>query len=140
MATAIKFNVFVLDLAQKKHDFSADTFKVALSNVAPVATNAVFADITEIAAGNGYSAGGGTATLVSSTQTSGTYTVKFNNVTTTASGGVGPFRYAVFYNFSQASPVKPLCFAWDYGSSQSLTNGDTFTVSFDSVNGVAQIT
>jgi hypothetical protein len=140
MASAAKFNVFVLDLPQKKHDLSSDVLKVMLTNVAPVATNAVLADITEITPGNGYSAGGSAATLVSSSQASGTYSLKLNNVTFTATGNVGPFRYAVLYNSTQAAPLKPLILSWDYGSGVTLTNGDTFTVSFDATNGVLQIT
>jgi hypothetical protein len=57
----------------------------------------------------------------------------------TASGAVGPFRYAALYNDTQASPVKPLIAWWDYGSSISLANGDTFTVAFDATNGVLTI-
>src|SRR6266567_1198796 len=102
MASFNKFNAFVADSANKVHNLGSDTLKVMLSDVAPVATNAVKADITEIAATNGYAAG--TATLVSSSQTSGLYTLKLNNVTFTASGGsFATFRYAVLYNSTAAS-------------------------------------
>lgn len=139
MAAGNKFNQFVQDLANKKHDLSADTFKVMLTNVAPIATNAVFADLTEIAAGSGYTAGGTAATITSSTQTGGILKWILQNVVFTASGGVGPFRYAALYNSTQTSPLKPLIAWWDYGASQSLLSGDTFTVSFDASNGVLQI-
>src|ERR1700716_2428459 len=76
MATFNKFNAFVADVANKVHNLGADTLKVMLTNTAPVATNAVKADTPEIAAGNGYTAGGTQATLVSSSQTSGTYALK----------------------------------------------------------------
>jgi hypothetical protein len=136
MASAAKFNIFVKDLAEKKHDLSADNLKVVLTNTAPTAANALLSDITDLSTGGGYTAGGAQATLVSSTQTSGTYTLKLNNVTTTATGAVGPFRYAVLYNSTQTSPLKPLILSWDYGSAVTLANGDTFTVTFDSTNGV----
>lgn len=58
MATFNKFNAFVQDLTRKVHNLNSDTLKILLTNVAPVATNAVKADLTEIAAGNGYTAGG----------------------------------------------------------------------------------
>jgi hypothetical protein len=131
-----KFNITVKDLAEKKHDFSADNLKVMFTNTSPVATNAVLADITEIATGNGYAAGGSQATLSSSAQTAGLYTLKLNNVVFTATGGIGPFRYAVLYNSTQGTPVKPLIGWWDYGSAVTLASGDTFTVSFDATNGV----
>ncbi len=137
MAAFNKFNVFVKDLAEKKHDCSADNLKVMLTNSAPAASNAVFGDLTEITAANGYTAGGNQATLISSTQSSGTYTLKLNNVTFTASGGsFGPFRYAVLYNSTQTSPNKPLIGYYDYGTTVTVTSGNSFTVQFDSVNGV----
>lgn len=139
MASYNKFNITVKDLAEKKHDFSADNLKIMLTNTAPVATNAVFGDLTEISAGNGYTAGGTQATLSSSAQSSGLYTLKLNNVVFTATGAVGPFRYAVLYNSTQSSPLKPLIGWWDYGSAVTLANGDTFTVSFDATNGVLTI-
>lgn len=139
MATYNKFNITVKDLAEKKHDLSSDNLKIMLTNTAPVATNAVLGDLTEISAGNGYTAGGTQATLSSSAQSSGLYTLKLNNVVFTATGAIGPFRYAVLYNSTQSSPVKPLIGWWDYGSAVTLANGDTFTVSFDATNGVLTI-
>jgi hypothetical protein len=137
MASFNKFNIFVKDVAEKKHDLSADNLKVMLTNTAPVATNAVLADITEIATGNGYSAGGSQATLVSSSQSSGTYTLKLNNVTFTASGGsIGAFRYCVLYNSTQTTPNKPLIGYYDYGTAITITSGNSFTVQFDATNGV----
>jgi hypothetical protein len=139
MVAFSKINQFVQDLANKKHDLSADTFKVMLTNVAPVATNAVKADITDIAAANGYTAGGTAAVITSSTQTSGTEKWILADVVFTATGAFGPFRYAVLYNDTQASPVKPLIAWWDYGSAVTPANGDTFTVDFDASAGVLTI-
>lgn len=140
MATYNKFDQFTDDLITKVHNFSSDTFKVALTNTAPSASNTVFANITEIAAGNGYSAGGAATTMTVSTA-SGTAKVKGSNVTISASGGtVGPFRYAVFYNTTPTSPLKPLISWWDYGSSLTLGDGESVTVAFDQTNGIFTIT
>jgi hypothetical protein len=137
MATFNKFNQFVEDLAKKVHNLNSDTLKVALSNTAPVATNAVFADITEITAQNGYSAGGSAATFSSGAQTSGTYKLVLNDVTFTASSGsFGPFRYVVLYNSTPTSPLKPLIGYYDYGAGITITSGNSFTVDLDQVNGV----
>src|ERR1700720_2827204 len=57
MAAFNKFNAFVADVANKVHNLGSDTLKVMLSNTLPTSANAVKADITEISAGNGYSAG-----------------------------------------------------------------------------------
>jgi hypothetical protein len=140
MAAFNKFNQFVEDLAKKKHDLSADTFKVMLTNTAPVATNAIKSDITDITAGNGYTAGGTATTITSCLQTSGVLKAIFTDVVFTATGAVGPFRYVVLYNDTQTAPVKPLVGWFDYGSSISLANLETFTVDFDAVNGVLTIT
>jgi hypothetical protein len=99
-----------------------------LTNSAPVSTNAVKGDITDISAGNGYTAGG-TATTISRANASGVESIKGTDVVFTASGGtIGPFRYVVLYNDTQASPAKPLVAWWDYGSNVTLNSGETFTV------------
>lgn len=110
---------------------------MALTNTAPVATNTVFANITEISAGNGYTAGGTAATISSSAQSSGTYKLVLADVVFTASGGsIGPFRYVVLYNNTPTSPADPLIGWYDYGSSITLNTGETLTVDFDATNGV----
>lgn len=137
MATFQKFQQFVQDRAHKVHNLSSDTLKVMLTNTAPVATNSVKANLTEISAGNGYSAGGSQATQVSSAQTSGTYKLVLSDVVFTASGGtIGPFRYAALYNDTPTSPADPLIGWWDYGSALTLNSGETFTVDFDGTTGV----
>jgi hypothetical protein len=137
MATFNKFNQFVEDLAKKVHNLNSDTLNVALSNTAPAATNAVLADITEIAAGNGYSSGGATAAFVSGAQSSGTYKLVLADTTFTASGGsIATFRYVILYNSTPASPLKPLVGWYDYGTSLTITSGNSFTVDFDGTNGV----
>lgn len=137
MATFNKFNAFTKDLAEKVHNLGADTLKVMLTNTAPVATNSVKANLTEITAGNGYAAGGTTASTTSSSQTSGTYKLVLADVVFTAAGGsIGPFRYAVLYNDTPTSPADPLIGWYDYGSSITLATGETLTVDFDPTNGV----
>lgn len=130
MATYNKFDIFVENVAEGVHDLGADTLKYALTNTAPVAGNTIFANITEISAGNGYTAGGTAVTITSSSQTSGTYSlVPTADVVFTASGGtIGPFRYVVFYNDTPTSPADPLISWFDRGSSLTLNDGETFTV------------
>jgi hypothetical protein len=137
MAAANKFNQYVEDVSEKVHNLQSDTLKVLLSNNAPVATNAIKADITDITAGNGYASGGTQSVQSSSVQTSGTYKLVLADVTYTAAGGsVGPFRYPVLYNDTPTSPAKPLILYWDYGASITLTDGNSFTVDFSATNGV----
>lgn len=138
MATPVKFYVFSENLAEKVHNLGSDTLKVLLTNSAPVVTNQVKADVTEISAGNGYTAGGTAVTITSSSQSSGVYKLVGNDVVFTATGALGPFRYAVLYNDTPTSPADPLIQFWDYGSSITLANGETFTVDFDPTNGIIQ--
>jgi hypothetical protein len=133
-----KFNSFVEAVGRKIHNLHADTLKVMLSNTAPAATNTVKADITEIAAGNGYSAGGTAVGGQSYSQTSGTGKLVGNDVVFTASGGsFAAARYAVLYNDTATN--DELIGWWDYGSSITLLNGQTLTVDFSAANGILQI-
>lgn len=140
MAAFNKFNQFVQDLASGVHQMQTGTthvFKVALTNTAPVATNTVFANITEITAANGYTAGGISGGTVTGAQASGTFKfVLGTDPVWTATGAVGPFRYAVLYNDTPTSPADPLIGWWDYGSSISLATGETFTADLDQTAGV----
>lgn len=108
-----------------------------LTLTAPVAANSVKADLTEIAAGNGYTAGGNTITTSSSSQTSGTFKLVLADTTFTASGGaIANFRYAVLYNDTPVTPADPLIGFWDYGSTVTLLTGESFVVDFDATTGV----
>ena len=135
MASYTKFNSFVENLAEKSFDLGSDTLRVMLCNTAPVAGNSVKANLTEISAGNGYTAGGTAVTISSSAQTSGTYKLVLADVVFTASGGsIGPFRYAVLYDDTATN--DELIGFWDYGSSITLATTETFTVDFDATAGV----
>lgn len=135
MATFTKFNAFVEAVAEKVHNLGADTLKVMLTLSAPLATNSVKADLTEIAGGNGYTAGGTATTISSSSQSSGTYKLVCTDVVFTASGGsIANFRYAVLYNDTATN--DELIGFWDYGSTVTVATGETFTVDFDATNGV----
>ena len=140
MASFNKFNSFVEALAEKVHNLGSDTLKVYLSNATPdAAADLVKADLAEISAGNGYTAGGNQAAITSSSQSSGTYKLVLGDPATwTASGGtIGPFRYAVLYNDTATN--DELIGWWDYGSSITLNAGETFTVDFDPTTGVLTI-
>lgn len=127
MATFTKFNAFVENLAEGVHNLGTGQIVVALTNTAPSASNSVLADITQISYTNLSSRN---VTTSSSSQTSGTYSLVLTDLVLTASGAVGPFRYVVIYNDTPTSPADPLIGYYDYGSSISLANGETFTVDF----------
>lgn len=137
MASYVKFYPFIENAFEKVHNLGSDTLKVLLTNTAPNQTDGQKSQLTEISAGNGYTAGGTAATITSSSQTSGTYKLVLADVVFTASGGsFGPFRYAVLYNDTATN--DELIAYWDYGSSITVDAGGTFTVDFDASNGVLQ--
>lgn len=132
MAAYNKFNVFVENLLRGVHNLGTgqNDVKVYLSNTAPAATNSVKADVAEIAAGNGYPAGG-TTVANDVTRTGGTARMVATDVTWTASGGtIGPFRYVLMYDDTPTSPIDPLISWWDYGSALTLQDGESFRVNF----------
>lgn len=139
MATYNKIQQFVEDLAEKVHDLGSDQLTMALTNAAnaPVATNSVLADLTEIAYTNLSSRN---VTTTSSAQTTGTYKLTLTDLVLTASGGaVAAFRYVVLYNNTPSSPLDPLIAWHDYGSDLTLADGETLTLDFDGANGILQI-
>jgi len=145
MAAFNKVNIFVQDLARGVHILTPTTghvLKVFLSNDPPLPTTELKSTTTEITAGSGYTSGGNQATIESSIQTAGTYKLVLSDPPTwTASGGpIGPFRYIVLYNSTTAFKTNPIIGWWDYGSSISLVDGESFAVDFDQTAGVLVIT
>jgi hypothetical protein len=136
MATLTKFNCFVEDLAEKKHNLGSDTLTIALCAAAnaPSASNTVLANLTQISYTNLSSRA---VTTTSSAQTSGTYKLVLADLVLTASGSVGPFRYAVLYN-DTASNDELIGYV-DYGSDITLATSETFTLDFDGSSGAITI-
>lgn len=137
MATYTKFQDFSEQLTKGVHLWASNTYKIALTNTAPVATQTSLDTVTNHpapAAANGYTAGG-TATTIAVSETTGTTTVTGTQVVFTATaGGIGPFRYAILYNDSATSPADALVAYWDYGSSITLADTETFTVKFNNAS------
>lgn len=139
MATYNKFQDYTEQLNKGVHNWGTHTFKGLLSNVAPNAADTVLANLTDITPGNGYPAGGVTLDTVTLSESGGTSKVTVADEVLTASGAIGPFRYAPVYNDTPTSPADPLVCWWDYGSSISLANLETFTWDFDGTNGIWQL-
>lgn len=135
MATFTKINSFVEKLAEKSFNLGSDSLAVALTNTAHTSTWSQLSELTQITYTNLSSRA---LTISSSAQTSGTYKLVLADLVLTASGGsVGPFRYVYIYD-DTATNDELICY-FDYGSSITLADGDTFTIDFDATNGVLQI-
>lgn len=134
MATFNKLNGFVEHLAEGVHNLGTGQLALALSNTAPGAesspptastANCILANVTQISYTNLSSRN---LTTSSSAQTAGTYALSVNDLVLTSTGGTtGPFRYVYIYNDTPTSPADPLIGYWDYGSSITLADGETFT-------------
>lgn len=119
------FSPFKEAVVEGVHNLATDMLKVALTNTAPVVTNAVLADITQITSAGGYAPVA--AALVSSSQTGGTYSLQLDVVTFIATGApFGEFRYAVLFNDTAAA--KNLVAFFDYGVPYTLPAGQNFSI------------
>jgi hypothetical protein len=139
MASFAKYQTFIEEIFEGGHNLGADTLKLALTNTAPTAASDTVWNTTVApapASASGYTAGGNTITVSSSAQSGGTYkNVMADSVFTASGGQIGPFRYAILYNSSKSNKVIGY---WDYGSSITLNDTETFTWDADATNGVIQ--
>ena len=126
---------FKPELLKGDHDFSSDSFKLALytSSATSLADYTIYA-VTNEASGTNYSAGG-TALSGGTVSTSGTtgyadFTdCSFSSVTITA-------RYALIYNTTASNKA---CFCLDFVGNKTATNG-TFTITFPAAGASAVLT
>lgn len=132
MATYNKIDAFTEAVAEKKHDLGSDQLVIALTNTAHTASWDTLSDLTEVAYTNLSSRN---ITTTSSSQTSGTYKLVLADLVLTSTGGTtGPFRYVYIYNDTATN--DDLIGYYDYGSSITLADGETFTTDFDDTNGL----
>ncbi len=134
MASFVKIDSFVENLAEKFIDLGGTGLTVALTNTAHTAAWDELADLTQVSYTNLSSR---VITVASSAQTSGTYKLVLTDLVLTASGSVGPFRYIYIYDDASTND-KLICY-YDYGSSISMSSGETFTIDFDGSAGVLTI-
>lgn len=129
MATFQKFHAWAENMVEVAH-CGTDQFVVALTAAAnaPVNTNSVLANLTQISYTNLSSRN---LTTSSSSQTTGTYSLVLSDLVLTSSGGsTGPLRFVVIYDDTPTSPADPLVAWYDYGSDITLAASETLTVDF----------
>lgn len=117
---------------------TSPTFKIALitSGSAPGADTNVFSELTEIAAGQGYTAGGLSVTrdttdfdTAAENDSTDIGSVQLKDIVWTASGGTLPAsgdgaRYAVLYDTSTDEVIA----YWDLVSDRQVSDGQSFTL------------
>ena len=132
MATFVKIDSFVENLAEKKIDLSGAALTIALTNTVHTAAWDELADLTQVA----YTyCSSRVLTVSSSAQISGTYKLILADLVLTASGGaVGPFQYVYIYD--DGSTGDKLIGYYNYGAAVTLADGETITINFDDSGGV----
>ena len=139
MASFVKINKFVDDLTTGVHNFTSEgtaAMTVALTNTAPASegTNpltdggGLLANLTQVAYTD---LSGRVFATVSKSLSSGTLTVDLSDLVLTATGNVATFRYLYFYNDTPTSPADPLVCHYDHGTTVSMVNTDTYTITID---------
>jgi hypothetical protein len=133
MGTLLRFDSWTYNLCSKVYDLraSGDTLKVALSNVAPSPlTMSQLSQITQIAATNGYTAGGVDVQndIVLDGSTRNTNLIGVSPVWTATGGSMPAFRYPVLYD--DTTPSDLLIGYWDIGESLVIASGEHYTLTF----------
>lgn len=117
-------------------DTDGNSWAIALATSIPGSTTFT-PGTTDLATGNGYTQGGNSATVNTSSEAAGTYKLILNSPSVwTASGAGFTFQYALLVN----STNNLVLGYWDYGTPQAVASGETVTVTLDGTNGVIQLT
>ena len=130
-------NHFLYQLAVGQINFSTDTCKAILMTTGFTFnrdTHATLADVSasELAGGNGYTAGGITLTGVTVTEDdpNDRCIINWNDAVWTASGGsIGPSAGCILYN--DTTPDDTVIGFLQPGAEQTATDGNTMTVQCD---------
>lgn len=112
-------------------DLDTHTFKVMLldNTYTPSADHDLLAEVSgDEISGAGYDAGGKTLSGISWAASGGTATLDATDAQWTSATFTA--RYAVIYDDTQTSPLKPILRIIDFGSDQSVNNG-TFTIQWN---------
>jgi hypothetical protein len=130
MATFVKYEHFIEALVNEEVDVfgTNDTFRAVIHSDAPVAaTDDELADLTQVT-GTGYTAGGEDIQN-DGTRSGGTVTMVAVDVVWTATAGDWTAgRYVSIHDDTSTTDI--LMNSYDYASSFTVGNGETFTLDF----------
>jgi hypothetical protein len=130
MATFVKYEHFIEALVNEEVDVfgTTDTFRAVIHSDAPVvATDDELADLTQVT-GTGYTAGGEDIQN-DGTRSGGTVTMTAVDVVWTATAADwAAGRYVSIHDDTSTTDI--LMNSYDYGSSFTVGNGETFTLDF----------
>ena len=128
MANMVPY-AFPVELLSKTHDFTSDTFKLALYTASPYTTASTVYVVTSESSGTEYSAGGNTLAGNAVSNVADIATVDF---TDSVWGDPTPATFSAAYGaLYNSSASNKLVVILDFGGTKSCSNG-TFTVTFPS--------
>ena len=128
MANMVPY-AFPVELLSKTHDFTSDTFKLALYTSSPYTTASTIYDATDESSGTEYSAGGNTLAGNAVSNVANYATVDF---TDSVWGDPTPATFSAAYGaIYNSSASNKLVVILDFSGTKSCSNG-TFTVTFPS--------
>ena len=128
MANMVPY-AFPVELLSKTHDFTSDTFKLALYTASPYTTASTVYVVTSESSGTEYSAGGNTLAGNAVSNVADIATVDFtDSVWGSPTPATFDAAYAALYN---SSASNKLVVVLDFSGTKSCSNG-TFTVTFPS--------
>ncbi len=136
MASGI-YNIFKTDLFTKLTSLSGDTINCAMydNSFSFVASQTAYNSTHELATANGYTQGG---EAITNKAVSGTTTVAWTADPTqwTATGAGFTAYFALVYSSTNSN--HPIC-CIDFGGAKTASGGGTFTITWDAVNGILNI-
>jgi hypothetical protein len=128
MANMVPY-AFPVELLSKTHDFTSDTFKLALYTASPYTTASTVYVATTETTGTEYSAGGNTLTGNAVSNSANYATVDFtDSVWGSPTPATFSAAYGAIYNSSASNKLVVIL---DFSGTKSCSNG-TFTVTFPS--------
>jgi|TARA_Y100000034_G_C6782127_1_gene349664 hypothetical protein len=128
MANMVPY-AFPVELLSKTHDFTSDTFKLALYTASPYTTASTVYVATTESSGTEYSAGGNTLAGNAVSNVANYATVDFtDSVWGSPTPATFSAAYGAIYNSSASNKLVVIL---DFSGTKSCSNG-TFTVTFPS--------
>ena len=128
MANMVPY-AFPVELLSKTHDFTSDTFKLALYTASPYTTASTVYVTTTESSGTEYSAGGNTLAGNAVSNVANYATVDFtDSVWGSPTPATFSAAYGAIYNSSASNKLVVIL---DFSGTKSCSNG-TFTVTFPS--------
>ena len=128
MANEVPY-AFPVELLSKTHDFTSDTFKLALYTASPYTTASTVYVATTESSGTEYSAGGNTLAGNAVSNVANYATVDFtDSVWGSPTPATFSAAYGAIYNSSASNKLVVIL---DFSGTKSCSNG-TFTVTFPS--------